>query len=349
VAPPRRSRRGQAAVLVALVLFTLVLLLALSTNMGILIHDRIRVQSTADLATYAAAYREAQALNDLALANQAIAREVAECRAHLVESAWTECNCLPPDSLAEATIDRCVREIESRVRVFLAAASWDRSVAPALAAGRATAEADFPGAGSLLSFMEHLPGSPTREGTRRAVSSQGTVASIADFEQAVVVLNYMHVVECPVCDGACCAVGVAYPERRVPAWFWKRTDQPDVWVEGRVRGTPLAPFIDLEGPGGDFFGASSTGGSDTLWAYAVAKPFEGSVGPTQLSWADRNGEWTDGPLYVPGLAATPDPSLGMIPGYRARLAGIHERLAGPMSPAQLIDREGIWPSSAFRH
>jgi len=345
----RRDRRGQAAVLVAMVLFTLVLLLALATNMGILVNDRIRMQNTADLAAYAAAYREAQVLNELVLSNQAIALEVAECRAYLVGNVWNECNCAPPDSRAEAYIDQCVAEIDRLVRAFLETADYGYSVAPALAAGRATADANFGGTGSTISFLEDLVGSPTREGTYRTDSDLGTVDSIADYEQATVVLNYMHVVECPDCDGACCPRGVAYPERRVSAWFWKRNDDPEIWVEGRAYGTPRRQFLDVAFSGGGYFGASSNGGDDTLWAYAVAKPYEGSVGPTRLSASDRNGEWMAGPLYVPGLAATPDPALGMIDEYRARMAGIREDLAGGATPRSLIDAEGIWDSSRFRH
>ncbi len=343
--PSPGRRRGQAAVLVALVLFVLVLFLALATNLGILVNDRIRLQNTIDLATYAVAWREARALNELARRNRDIAFKVAECRARLVGRIWDECNCLPPDSGAEAAIDRCATEIDVLVRRFLDTASYTTSVAPALAAGRATAEGNFAGAGSLVSFMEHLPGSPTRRGTHHAVASTGAVAAIADFEQAHVVLNYAHLVQCPVCEGACCVTGVAFPERVVPAWFWKRTDRPEIWVEGRIAGVPRAPFLDLPGPGGGFFGS----GRAALWAYAVAKPFEGSVGPTRLSASDRHGSWRVGPLYVPGLALLPDPALGMIDTYRARLAGIHEGLTGPATPADLIDLEGIWRSSRFHH
>ncbi|MBN1334773.1 MAG: hypothetical protein JXB39_02300 [Deltaproteobacteria bacterium] len=337
-----RDRRGQAAVLVALVLFTLVLLMALSTRLGILVTDRIRVQNATDLATYAVAYREAQVLNELAARNRAIAWKVAECRARLVAGVWNECNCLPQDARAEATIDRCVLEIDDRIRAFLEAAEYGRSVEPALAAGRATARENLAGFGFSVSFMEHLSGSPTRRGTFRTVSNLGTVDTIADFEQASVVLNYMHVIECPVCDGACCVTGVAFPQRQVAAWFWKRNAGPEIWVEGRIRGTPLerSPNVAV---------TEDSSGDDALWSYAVAKPFEGSVGPSQLPPADRNGEWRAGPLYVPGLAALPDPALGMIDEYRARMAGIHEGFSGRTTPAALIDAEGHWDASRFHH
>ena len=78
-----RRRDGQAAVLAALSLFSMVVFLAMATNFGIAVNERIRVQNTADLAAYAGAYTQAKKLNDIALLNRAIMEVARYCRLRL--------------------------------------------------------------------------------------------------------------------------------------------------------------------------------------------------------------------------------------------------------------------------
>jgi hypothetical protein len=90
-----------------------------------------------------------------------------------------------------------------------------------------------------------------------------------------------------------------------------------------------------------YFGGSSAGGLDKMYATAVAKPYDGSVGPTRQYISDGRLD--------NGIAAGQDPqyqfsgvwrSQGldkmreyMQPTYRARLAGINEwTLFGLRSP-----------------
>lgn len=118
VTVPRRAcvsssrERGQAAVLIALGMFTLVIFTALATNMGILVNERIRIQNTADLAAYSGAYQQATRMNAMAGLNRAIQGVVHYCRARLTSGGgkfsfgpvkiWNQC--LPegrPPSLNE--------------------------------------------------------------------------------------------------------------------------------------------------------------------------------------------------------------------------------------------------------
>ena len=84
----RRHRSGQAAVLIALVLFSLIIFLALATNMGILVNDKIRMQNSADLGAYAGAYKEAQQLNALVAKNREIVDVVDSCRDTITSRPW---------------------------------------------------------------------------------------------------------------------------------------------------------------------------------------------------------------------------------------------------------------------
>jgi hypothetical protein len=365
---PRRGRhRGQAAVLVALVLFTLVLFLALATNIGIVVNDRIRMQNTADLATYSAAYTEAQSLNELTYFNTRIASTVAQCREELVSTPWISCLCTDRHPAAEAIIMACQAELDALILEWVTTAEYSSSVSPALAAGRATAEANFANTSGSTSFMEDVPGSPTFLGqywVNANFNFLGSISlpAIANYDQAGPILNYQHYVLCP-CEDGCCFGWIAYPETQVQGWFWKSNADPEVWVEGRVYGAPKKQFLDVGysprgGNDGGFFGASSTGGTDLLYAYAVAKPFEGSVGPTRLSGMDQNGDWLMGQLYMPGpMGAMLDPEtdLGMVEEYRARLAGMNEDLTGGSAPTDLAFMDGMmnlgrfWNTSYFKH
>ena len=109
-----RKRGGQAAVLIALCVFSLVIFVAFATNMGILVNDKIRIQNAADMGAYSAAYREAQVLNKLTTINQRILGIARECRETLEKRIWqgTPCACVAISPDADEYIDTC----ESRIR-----------------------------------------------------------------------------------------------------------------------------------------------------------------------------------------------------------------------------------------
>lgn len=101
------GQRGQAAVLIALGLFTLVVFTALATNLGILVNEKIRIQNTADLAAYSGAYQQGLRLNAIAGLNKAIQDTVLYCRDRLTGhqgrfgavKIWNQCTreSIPPD------------------------------------------------------------------------------------------------------------------------------------------------------------------------------------------------------------------------------------------------------------
>lgn len=340
----------------------LMLVVAFSTNMGIAVNDKIRMQEAADLGTYAVAYSEAASLNELTLLNKQIAEEAQECRDTLFNNGmpWqTPCNCGSTDPRAEFALQACRVRIDLAIEDFVRRAQYDRTVAPALRAGVATADANFAGTGAQTSFFDNFMGSPTARGTYWVTWSTstlggGTTPSIADFEQITDTLfNYRYDTFCDECGytGTYTSAAVA-----LPTWFRKTSRDPDVWVAGRTSGTPSKRFLDLDyrssGRDRGYFGASSTGGDDKLYAYAVAKPYDGSVGPSELNGNQANGNYNVGGVYHPqGIEY---PKLSMYDQYRARLAGVNDGLQGDTTPADLVGEDGAregrsWDTTRFEH
>jgi hypothetical protein len=342
-----RARRGQSAVLIALSIFAMLLLLAMATNIGIVVNDKVRMQSTADLSTYAVAYSEAASMNDLVQLNEFIADEVRACRYEL-EPLFPEeipCGCQNRSIVAEGIIMECKASIDAAIRAFVARAQYDASVRPALAAGEATARANF--SGVHTTFFQDVFGSPTHEGTYtiQATYNLGGVdigPAIANLRQvADTGLNYEVLMSCgepPECIPDPVLSNTTY----IHTWFYKESKDPDVWVAGRVTGTPEKQFLDTaygNGSDGGYFGASSTGGSDAITAYAVAKPYDGSIGPTGISGLQANGNGV-GPRGVFDPSYVRFPKFSMYDEYRARLAGIHENLQGDTTPEELVEQDG---------
>lgn len=341
-------RRGQASVFIALILFTLLIFVAMATNMGIVVNDKIRMQNTADLATYAVAYKEAQVLNKLTRINQDIADIVSQCRLTLVAVPfWANCNpqCGSYDPLAKVVIETCKAQIDMKILEFAQNAMYYTWWPSAAQSGTETANANFDGTGDggHTYFMENEYGSPTSptaytvDFETNLLGISGSWPAIADLRQSTVVLNYLRMESCPATE--CAPGGFSwFINEDLHAWFYKDDAKPEVWVAGRVYGTPKKRFLDVDSGGGGYFGATSMGGDDNLYAYAVAKPYAGSVGPTQKPM-DRDAPWVMAGYYMPSPAGyvlvDPRRDLAMVDEYRARMAGLQESLKGGMDPASL--------------
>ena len=331
----RRARGGQAAVLIALCLFSLVIFLALATNMGILVNDKIRMQNTADLAAYGAAYKEAQRLNVLVEKNRLIVDKVEDCRDALTAQPWdNDCSCEARSELAEEYITICEAEIEQLANDFLLEARWNQTVQPAMAVGLATMEANIPGLVNAGSKMHQGIGASSQSGAYRAegtqVNGNASLASIANYSRAVSNFNYPVLLLCRTAVG-CVPAGIvpSAQTHQLRSWYYKDDINPDIWVMAETRGTMRAAFLDVaysaSGSDGGYFGASSTGGTDQMVAMAIAKPFGGSVGPAPgvTSPDERDGNINlAGPYYV--AAGTEVARDAMVDEYRARLAGFGE-------------------------
>lgn len=364
----RRARGGQAAVLIALITFSLVIFLALATNMGILVNDRIRMQNAVDLGTYAAAYKEAQRLNVMVKKNEEILRRMDECRIMLTEvvPVWTGevCLCQPINYEAEQLIDQCEAWIDDAAGDFLDAASYQASVAPALEAGLRTMEANITGLRNH-SETKFFTGqnSASELGVYQAIQdgpiTSRSVDAIANYKQVPdTYLNYRVLVMCPYGPAGSCIPWGIQPAivRELPSWFIKTTRDPDIWVMAQAAGTMASQYLDIAysagGSDGGYFGGSSHGGDDLMYALSVAKPFGGSVGPTEqassATMVNGNSSADQGVYLSAGLEY---PKIAMIERYRARLAGMDEWGSGGVSPKGVLNADSIWSSDVakFKH
>jgi len=356
----REARRGgQMAVVIAMVLFTLVIFVAFATNMGILVNDRIRMQNATDLGAYSGAYTQAAALNELAYINDQIIQELIQCREAL-EAAWPiqaeYCSCDeqsgPPGPInlrAEQFIDQCELRVEALVGEFRAKAAYSATTARAISSAKATMEANLR---NLSTNSEtHFFDGDTFLGTSATHASAYTTAgspTIADFTQMTTVLNYLAIPSCPCPTGCCNFPQRPSPENPIPSYFVKEAVNPDVWFMAQGAGTMDTPYLDIGysegGNDGGYFGGSSSGGSDKMYATAVAKPFDGSIGPTRAyirdgrstvdaaAGQDQNYQF-GGVFLSEGLTEMRE---FMQPTYRARLAGINEwtgNSGGALTPA----------------
>ncbi|NJL25348.1 MAG: hypothetical protein HC902_09325 [Calothrix sp. SM1_5_4] len=67
-----RNQRGQAAIFVALMFNVLFVFFAMAINIALVVHDKINLQNSVDLAAYYAASKQAELLNAIAHENYAI-------------------------------------------------------------------------------------------------------------------------------------------------------------------------------------------------------------------------------------------------------------------------------------
>jgi hypothetical protein len=325
-----RSRSGQSAILIALSLFTMVIFVAFVTNIGILVNDKIRVQSAADLGAFSAAYREAQVMNRLAAVNYDILKEAERCRVMLEGGEpWMppSCDCQPIHPIAEQIISSCSASMDAMAAEFQATASYSASVSNAIAAGQYTMNENVSGISG--EFFEGYSGSATAPG---AYSVDGVVAAIADFSRLTTNFNYWVSPLCPCFTGCCYMPTVPSPIVSASSYYVKDDRDPDVWVMAEASGTMSGTYLDIAySPGGNdggYFGGSSDGGeSDRMVALSVAKPFDGSVGPTVIYLGDGSTSGIAAGNYglpVERSIAFMLPEAYIQPTYRARLAGVHE-------------------------
>jgi len=324
------------AVVMALVLFTLVIFMAFATNMGILVNDRIRMQNAVDLGAYAGAHSQAQVLNELAFINDKIIRELQDCRESLEAQYPIQadpCACNPPiNSIAENWIQQCQVNVAALVQDFQAAAAYGNTVSKAMQAARATMNTNLANLAAAANADTHFFNTTSGSATRNGAYNTG----IADFEQMTTTLHYLVAPSCPCAFGCCTYPPVPSPERNISSYFVKDELEPTVWFMAQGAGTMDVPYLDIDyngsGNDGGYFGGSSAGGLDQMFATAVAKPYDGSVGPTRQYISDGRLD--------NGIAAGQDPSFQfsgvwrsqglermreyMQPTYRARLAGINE-------------------------
>ena len=319
-----KSERGQAAVLAAMALFSMVVFLGLATNMGILANDRIRIQNTADLTAYAGAFEQARTMNRIAEHNLKIYNRVQQLRETLnygpayagdidaPDNApifyWRQppCFCQDFSPAAEALIKATQAAIDVEAEVIVAINKAGQISSQA--AARRTAGGNFfekKVSKRHVDFFEDLPNSPTYG---------DQVVDLEQVDDTMVGYNFLR--SCPCCDGCC-----LYPQVKTQpmnTWFYKSGAQGLIYFPAMVKGVPKKNFVDFRGNRG-YFSSPVPGDNDILYGYAAAKPFEGMMGTSNPDNGDGQ-ELPEAPVYPPS-----DDYIDYFRAeYRARIAGIQE-------------------------
>jgi hypothetical protein len=372
---------GQAAVLIALSLFTMVVFLALATNMGIVVNDRIRMQNTADLAAYAGAFEQARSLNRLVHINKRLyataynVRAVLTCpgppserdKGELIDKimAAEPLTCDPRDGIFDIST-RMFPRLECKLQDTLPYKLLDladvqmsamraafrlenfRAKETAIRAARFTAEANFQGTArpAKSSFFEWQLRSPTFRGTPLvSVDQEGDVQKTT-FTWA----SFKLPGKCG-CRSFPPEICIDDHKRDLETWFTKLDPGPTIYFPARVNGVPAKEFVDIKTPRGGYFGADAERGptgNDELWAFAVAKPFGGSLGAEDHQGEKRHLSWsilfwshsTNGYDYTSFGEDPEDNKIhdSFIEKYRARMAGIQDNMVSSQgaTPIQLM-------------
>lgn len=315
--PKCRSQSGQAAVLATLCLFTMVVFVAMATNMGTLVNDRIRFQNTIDSAAYAGGLEQARMLNKLTQINKEIVGAVDDLRKLLNSREWRQppCSCLD----YSPTADQIIIAYQKRLDVLAAkykAFNKLGNMTPRIAA-RNTARMNLLNEAAWnpyhLGFFTTDPDSATAPGVL-VPSSQVTDTNF----------SYLYTKSCQCCGSCCPYTGYIREPLQLNTWFYKTYPESQTFFPAKMRGTGLKQFMDLDGPRG-FFGAGSGagGGDDEVTVYAGAKPYEGNLGTSNPG----NDGW--GPTYDPGISGSPWEKYWFHEEYRTRMAGLKEPMGPP--------------------
>ncbi|MFM7200983.1 MAG: pilus assembly protein TadG-related protein [Myxococcota bacterium] len=366
----QRTQKGQAAVLVALGLFCMVIFLALATNVGIVVNDRVRFQNAADLAAYAGAFEQARALNRMTEINRRMIMVADDIRKHLT------CKDLPTDPKEIITLESdcdknghrvfpmlfCDQKVPDAIlkvgqaRLDALAALFmlenTRATQPAIRAARMTADANIHGLArpTKSNFYEWNKQSPTNR----------LLEPLIKVERAQTTFTWAMWRWAGHCG---CPTFKPWPipnikgcldvfNRDLDTWFYKDTPGPSVFFPARVNGVPQKEFLDFgEGRKSFFEGRRKPIGiSDGIWAFAAAKPFGGNIGPE----LDQNGElqtirfkiWIASKTvkgYDYDSFEDADTWDKFVPQYRARMMAIQEKMvvddgAGrtPITPLEIM-------------
>lgn len=368
----QRAQSGQAAVLISLCLFSMVVFLALATNMGILVNDRVRMQNTADLAAYAGAFEEARALNRMTWLNHRIYGAAYDIRKHLTCKDWPDLQNIPtdetedcnksglrvfPDLTCEQKLPKGILKV-GQLRMDILAATFQvenfRSKETSFRAAEFTAQNNFRGTGRPrhANFYNLNQDSPTF----RLKPLEQVVRKQTTFTYA-----YFHI------PGTCgCPLFSGFPPRpkfcvktasqTLDTWFIKEHPGPTVYFPARVQGTPQKEFLDIKTRRGGYFGGDAARGilrgSDDLWAFAVAKPYGGNLGSSDSQGRRKHLHFKVGFGPIKGSADTngydydsfDDFGLNsnFIEKYRARMAGIKDKMMKD-EPGPIRDDPSIRP------
>ncbi len=350
----RNGERGQAAVLLAILCFVLVLMIAFTTNLGKLVTEKMAMQNAVDLAVYSGAATQAGYLNKMREINHDIWKVHNEVREKFAMSGEAGIGnpffqqpgivqaCGPiyttgPLTAPQAEQFKTQKKMEIQNLRFDFQQANQAAPGASLNAARQAANLNFAGTGQSGRFNLKSPMSS-------ALFPAGSDQIHWDYS------GWSYSVCGIIPNGPVYAEFVT--QDQADSWFYWDSDPGEIlFAAGIENAAPLSPFVDVGSIGGWYFSKCSTGGMNTagrcpMPVYAAAHPFFGKMG-TMKSGPDAS-EWT-GPSD--DFINNPDPKAidkndlddykvrgGTYQDYQARFIGIFEQNANVLGGSQLLSQ-----------
>lgn len=335
-----REESGQSAVLVAMLCGLLIFIIAMTTNIGKLVTEKIALQNAVDLAVYSGAAVQAGKMNEMRGHNDKIWQTLDNTRQFLQTSdpgpnpifvdpsaSGPQCNVriLAPGMKAPAGT-AAITAAKGLITVEAGLLNIKNTTAnvTALGAARDAADANF----------------ANTSGKLRPYHNMGPLMKL---KRVRVDLSYR-----PMCFNQ---FGVPLASRwaqgeTVDGWFFKDDKGEVAFVAGIVNAAPASPFMDspqayFAANGCSAPGSSKQGGRCGLSVYAAATPFYGKLGAgdglgvfdesNQLRY--NNVDFIDG---SPSLSMLVDkknlignyrPKSNKYQDYKVRFVGLNDRKA----------------------
>lgn len=348
-----KSQTGQSSVFAALLCSVLVMLIAMTTNIGKLVTEKIAMQNTVDMAAYSGAATQAAYLNKMRETNEKIYNQIHDLRDFLdthsvpLDPVTYASNhpgsgnrggrmgsspgsldgfpCLSqvarPNGLvapvAEAKIQATQTTIDGLWAQFLRYANQADAAATQAAAD--SAQKNYPGTQGKLHFY-HSGG------------------KIADYDQALVQVSYKAWCLSPIGVPVQATFAFRQPSNEIPTtWGFKTGKKGDIqFAVGIVDAHPMSSFMSsyFDSMDGCHMGGSPNNMERCpLDVYAVATPYYGKVG-ADPEGRDARGERQNKRNYnkhpqgdIPEQAGDLDPEEpqgGPFKDYKVRFIGIFD-------------------------
>lgn len=333
-----KEESGQSAVLVAMLCGLLIFVIAMTTNIGKLVTEKIALQNAVDLAVYSGAAVQAGKMNEMRRHNDEIWTLINDTRRFLETSDpinpvfndpaanGPQCNALTliPDRMSAPAGESAIALVKpliafqaGRIQQINATANMD-----AYAAARDTADANFANTGGKLQVFHNRN------------------ASLMQIERVRVDLSYR-----PMCfdQFGTPRASVWAQGETIDGWFFKDDKGEVAFVAGIINAAPASPFLDT--PSAYFAangcrapGSSKQGGRCGLSTYAAATPFYGKLGAgdslgvfdesNQLRY--NNPDWVDDSPFTSTLVDKSNligpyrPRGNKYRDYKVRFVGLND-------------------------
>lgn len=328
-----RDESGQSAVLAAMLCGVLIFVIAMTTNLGKVVTEKIQLQNTVDLAVYAGAATQAGRLNKMREKNQEIWQIAVDTRdtlsrhsvigdplSHDFKGDGPQCSTLAgiPRALSSIYLDNEIRMAKQRIDQLsrdIDQLNKDANKDAYLAAVD-TANANYRGAGDLLKAYHD------------------TNAKLMETDR--VTLDFTYKAWCIQIPPGTPVQHTWTNGERFDTWVFKDDAGDVAFVAGIEDAHPNSPWLDVN----DYFSStncppqsSPRNGRCGISVYAAAKPFYGKLGAMDNLITENGFIYNlDEPIPLPlkmivdqsGPIQPFKPKDGMYRDYRVRFVGLFD-------------------------